>query len=197
MIALQPTKSLKLTARDTYTIKTLLNDLKKLRLTPSTLYVIGTEIIYFEYNVARENLGDDDLITIHMQELLNYMQHEYERQLLNGELRREEDTPSTALNTFLKETPLEFRSYVLERPGEFVQGVLHAANVQSQRELNRLERVENGLRKGLEQKPQDANLWFNLHLVLWIKGDYEEASKAFKKAKKYGWDKSKSQLIGI
>ncbi|TFG26656.1 hypothetical protein EU527_19480 [Candidatus Thorarchaeota archaeon] len=192
-----PTKSIKLPQRDTYTVRTFLNDLKKLRLTPSTLDIIGTEIVYFEFIKAQENLGEEDPVTIHMDELLNYMQHEYERQLLAGEIRREEDTPSTALNTFLKETPLEFRSYVLERPGDFIRGVLHAANTQSQREMIRLEKIEVGLRKDLEKKPENPDLWFNLHLVLWITGRHEDASKAFKKAKKNGWDKKKSKIIGI
>ena len=190
-------EGIKLTQRDTYTIKTLLNDLKKLRLTPSTLYVIGTEIVYFELTTTQENLGSDDPITIHMTELLNYMQHDYERQLLTGELRREEDTPRSAINTFLKETPLEFQSYVLEHSGEFIQGVLRAAHTQSQREMKRLDRVEKGLRKDIEKDPRNPDLWFSLHLVLWITGRYEEASESFKKARKHGWDKKKSKIIGI
>ena len=190
-------EGIKLTLRDTYTIKTLLNDLKKLRLTPSTLYVIGTEIVYFELTTAQENLGTDDPITIHMTELLNYMQYDYERQLLTGELRREADTPRSAINAFLKETPLEFQSYVLEHSGSFIQGVLRASHTQSQREMKRLDRVEKGLRKDIEVDPRNPDLWFSLHLVLWITGRYEEASESFKKARKNGWDKKKSKVIGI
>ena len=196
-MGLEKSESIKLTRRETYTIKTLLSDLKKLRLTPSTLYIIGTEIIYYELTLAQNNLGSDDPITIHMEELLNYMQHEYERQLLTGELRREEDTPRSAINVFLKETPLEFQSYVLDRSGEFIQGVLRAAHSQSQREIKRLNRIEVGLRKDLEKDKGNPDLWFSLHLVLWITGRYEEASEAFKKARKYGWDKKKSKIIGI
>jgi len=190
-------KPVKLTKRDTYTIKTFLNDLKKLTLTPNTLYVVGTEIVYFELTAAQEKLGSDDEVTIHMTELLNYMQHDYERQLLAGELRREEDTPSSALNAFLKETPLEFQSYVLEREGDFIRGVLQAARAQSERELKRLDRVETGIRKDLEKDSRNPDLWFSLHLVLWITGHFEEASESFKKARKYGWDKKKSKIIGI
>ena len=190
-------KPIKFTKRDTYTIKTLLNDLKKLSLTPSTLYVVGTEIIYYELTIAQENLGSDDPVTIHMTELLNYMQHDYERQLLAGELRREEDTPRSAMNAFLKETPLEFQSYVLEHGGEFIQGVLRATNTQSQREMKRFDRVEKGLRKDLEKDPRNPDLWFSLHLVLWITGRFEEASESFKKARKHSWDKKKSKIIGI
>lgn len=192
-----PVEQIKLTKRDTYSIKTLLGDLKKLRLTPSTLYVIGTEIVYYELTLAQKNLGADDTITIHLSEFLNYMQHEYERQLLAGELRREEDTPQSAINAFLKETPLEFQSYVLENSGDYIQGVLRAAHAQSQREMKRLERVEKGLRSDLAKDTRNPDLLFNLHLVLWLTGRYEEASETFKKARKYGWDKKKSKIIGI
>lgn len=192
------TKSpIKFTKRDTYTIKTFLNDLKKLTLTPNTLYVVGTEIVYFELVTAKEKLGSDDPVTIHMNELLNYMQHDYERQLLAGELRREEDTPRSAMNVFLKETPLEFQSYVLERPGNFILGVLRAAHTQSEREMKRLDRVETGLRKDLVKDPRNPNLWFSLHLALWITGRHEDASEAYKKARKFGWDKKKSKVSGI
>lgn len=194
MVTKAPIKFIK---RDTYTIKTFLNDLKKLTLTPNTLYVVGTEIVYFELTTAQENLGPDDPVTIHMAELLKYMQYDYERQLLAGELRREEDTPRSAIATFLKETPLEFQSYVLEHGGGFIQGVLHAAHTQSQREIERLDRVEKGLRKDLEKNTKNPDLWFSLHLVYWITRRYEEASEAFKKARRYGWDKKKSKIIGI
>ena len=190
-------KPFKLPVRDTYTVKTFLNDLKKLRLTPSTLYVIGTEVVYFELTTAQENLSSDDPILVHLTELLNYMQYEYERQLLSGELRREEDTPRSAMTAFLKETPLEFQSYVLERPGDFIRGVLRTAHTQSEREMKRLDRVETGLRKDLEKDSRNPDLWFSLHLVLWITGRYEDASESFKKARKYGWDRKKSKIIGI
>ena len=194
---MENTESIEFTKRDTYTIKNLLNDLKKIRLTPSILYIIGTEIIYYELTLAQTNLGSDDPITIQLEELLNYMQHEYERQLLAGELRRVDDTPRSALNAFLKETPVEFQSYVLNRNGEFIRGVLRAAHSQSQREIKRLDRVEKGLQKDLEKDDKNPDLWFSLHLVFWITGRYEEASDAFKKARKHGWDKKKSRIIGI
>lgn len=183
--------------RSAYTVKNLLNDLKKLKLTPSTLYTVGTEVIYFEWKQAREDLGEEDEITIHLEELLNFMQTDYEKRLLQGELRREKDTPNEAINSFLRETPIEFQSYVLNRPGEFVQGVLQAMHTQSEREIARFRRMEQGIRKDLEKSPKEPELWNQLRLVLWVLGNYDDASDAFKKAKKLGWDKTKSKTVGL
>lgn len=190
-------KSPRIPSRSAYTVKNLLNDLKKLRLTPSTFYTIGSEILYFEWKEALEELGSEDEITVHLEELLNFMQSEYERRLLQGELRREKDTPNEAINSFLKETPIEFQSYVLKRPGPFIQGVLHATYTQSERELERYRRTEKGLRMDLENNPKDWELWNQLRLVLWILGDFDGASEAYKKAKKLGWDKSTSKTVGV
>nr|KXH71741.1 MAG: hypothetical protein AM325_02585 [Candidatus Thorarchaeota archaeon SMTZ1-45] len=190
-------KGARIPQRSAYTVKNLLGDLKKLKLTPSTLYTVGTEIIYFEWTQAREELGEQDEITIHLEELMRFMQTDYERRLLQGELRREKDTPNEAINTFLKETPIEFQSYVLKRPGPFVQGVLQAMHTQSEREIARYKRTENGIRKELEEHPKDPELWNHLRLVLWIIGQYDDASDAYKRAKIFGWDKTKSKIVGI
>ena len=190
-------KASRIPTRSTYTVKTLLGDLKKLRLTPSTLYTVGTEVIYYEWREAQENLGDDDEVTIHLAELLNFMQNDYERRLIQGDLRREKDTPNEAINSFLRETPIEFQSYVLSRPGPFIQGVLQAMQTQSKRDLDRYRKTESGLRKDLEKHPNNPELWNQLRLVLWVMGSYEDASEAYKKAKKLGWDKTKSKTVGI
>ena len=190
-------KASRIPTRSAYTVKSLLGDLKKLKLTPSTLYTVGTEVIYYEWKEAQENLGNDDEVTIHLQELLNFMQTDYERRLIQGDLRREKDTPNEAINSFLKETPIEFQSYVLSRPGLFIQGVLQAMQTQSKRDLDRYRKTEAGLRKDLEKHPNDPELWNQLRLVLWVMGKYEEASEAYKKAKKSGWDKKKSKTVGI
>lgn len=189
--------SRKLPIRDTYTIKTLLNDLKKMRLTPSGLYTIGSEVVYYEWQKAIENLGDDDQVVVYLEELLNFMQTDYERRLLEGDLRREKDTPGATITTFLKETPMEFQSYVLERSGEFISGVLRAVQIVNKREIERYEKMEKGLSAALEKTPNDPELWNQIRLAFWILGKYDEASHAFKRAKKLGWDKSKSKTVAI
>ncbi|MFW9802608.1 MAG: hypothetical protein ACFFFC_08155 [Candidatus Thorarchaeota archaeon] len=187
----------KLPIRDVYTVKTLLNDLKNMRLTPGGLYTIGTEVVYYEWQKANDNLGDDDPVVVHLEELLKFMQSEYERRLVEGDLRRETDTPESTINSFLKETPMEFQSYVLERPGEFISGVLRAAQVINKRESERYEKMEKGLLIELEEFPDDPELWNQLRLALWILGRYDEASFAFKQARKLGWDKKKSRTMAV
>jgi tetratricopeptide (TPR) repeat protein len=178
-------KTARIPTRSAYTVKNLLSDIKKLKLTPSTLYTIGTEILYYEWTEALEDLGKNDEVTVYLEELLNFMQTDYERRLLQGELRRE------------KETPIEFQSYVLKRPGPFIQGVLQAMYTRSEREIERHRRAEQGIRRDLEKNPKDAELWNQLRLTLWVLGKYDEASEAYKKAKKLGWEKSKSRTVGI
>jgi len=125
------------------------------------------------------------------------MQTDYERRLLEGDIRREADTPNATLSSFLKDTPIEFQSYVFHRPGEYIRGVLKAAKTIDEREIQRYERIEVGLRSQMETRKKDPNYWNQVRIVLWILGRYEDASDAFKKAKKFGWDKSKADIVGI
>ena len=183
--------------RDTYTTKSLITDIKKLKLTPSTLYIIGTEIIYHEWQQLVKELGNDDEVTQLMEDLMRFMQSRYEHQLLDGDLRKESDTPNVAMNNFLRDTPVEFQSYVLNRSGEYIAGVLRAADAQSRRDIERYQRMEQGLKAELKKDSENPDTWNSLRLVLWLQGNYEEASEAFKRAKKFGWDKKRSKVIGI
>lgn len=187
----------KLPIRETYTVKTLLNDLKKIKLTPGALYTVGSEVIYHEWQRAIDDFGEDNSVAIHLEELLAFLQSDYERRLLEGELRRKTDTPTAAINSFLKDTSAEFQSYVLQRSGEFISGVLRAAQVVSQREIDRFERMEKRLSAELEEKPNDPELWNQLRLVLWVLGRHDEASFAYKEAKRLGWEKRKSRTVAI
>ncbi len=186
----------RLPIRATYTVKTLLSDLKKIKLTPGALYTVGTEVIYFEWKQAVDELGEEDQVTSYLADLLEFMQSSYESELLHGDIHRKKDTPATTINTFLKDTPVEFQSYVLQRPGEFISGVLNAARAHSEREIQRYSRIERGLKQDLKRNPKDPELWNQLRLALWILGKYDEASEAFKKAKKLGWDKKKTKTVG-
>lgn len=189
--------SVKITKRDVYTVKTLLNDLKKLKLTPNSLYLIGSEIMYYEWMQAKENIGEEDEVTVYLEELMSFMEEEYESRLVEGDIRREDDTLSATFTEYLNETSKEFQSYTLARNGEFVRGVLMAARTQSERDIERYERIEGSIRKKLDTNPNDSELWNELRIALWIQGKYEDASKAYKKAKKLGWDKSKTKTVGV
>lgn len=189
--------SVKMPKRDVYTVKTLLTDLKKLKLTPNSLYLVGSEVVYHEWQQAKENLGQDDEVTTYLAELLNFMQKDYETRLLEGDIHREDDTLMATLTNYLKDTPREFQSYALERPGEVIRSVLKAVRTQSERDIERYERIEGILKSKIETDPSNADLWNELRITLWILGKYEEASKAFKKAKKLGWDKGESETVGV
>ncbi len=189
--------AIKITKRDVYSVKTLLNDLKKLKLTPNSLYLIGSEIVYYEWMQAKEILGEDDEITALLAELMTFMEEEYESRLVEGDIRREDDTLSHTFTEYLKETPIEFQGYTLARSGDFIRGVLMAAKTQSERDIIRYQRIETSIRKKLEGKPNDSELWNELRIALWIQGKYEDATGAYKKAKKLGWNKSKSKTIGV
>ncbi|MHA2380215.1 MAG: tetratricopeptide repeat protein [Candidatus Thorarchaeota archaeon] len=186
----------KLPIRDTYTVKTLLGDLRRIRLTPGALYTIGSEVVYFEWKQAVEDLGEEDQVTLYLAELLDFMQSSYEHRLLRGDIYRKKDTPAATINTFLKDTPVEFQLYVLQRPGEFISGVLRAARAHSDREIQRYSRIERGLKQDLEKSPKDPELWNQLRLTLWILGRYDEASEAFKEARRLGWDKKRTKTVG-
>jgi hypothetical protein len=183
--------------RDTYSIKNLLNDIKKARPTPGMLYIIGSEIFYYEWAQAEGSLGSDDPVTIHLGELLEFLQSGYEKKLIQGELRRKSDTANATINTFLKETPIEFQSYILERSGEFIRGVLNAALAQRRREIIRYERVLDGVNRDLDKNSKDPDLWNMKRLALWVLGRYDEANKAAKMARKLGWDPKKSKMVGV
>jgi tetratricopeptide (TPR) repeat protein len=189
--------SVKLPKLDTYTIRTLLTDLKRLKLTPNSLYLVGSEVIYYEWKRAEENLGPDDEVTTYLGELLNFMQNDYESRLLDGDIHREDATLPATLTTYLKETPSEFQSYTLERPGEVIRVALKAARTQSERDITRYERIEGTLRSRIANDPTNSELWNDLRITLWILGKYEEASSAYKKAKKFGWDRTESETVGV
>jgi tetratricopeptide (TPR) repeat protein len=183
--------------RDIYSIKTLLNDIKKMRPTPGVLYIIGSDIIYYEWTQAENSLGPEDPVTIHLGELLEFLQSGYEKRLIQGELRRKSDTANATINTFLKETPIEFQSYVFERSGDYIRGVLNAALTQRRREIIRYERILEGVNRDLEKNSDDPNNWNMKRLALWVLGRYDEANEAAKKAKKLGWDPKKSKVVGV
>ncbi|MBE0525828.1 MAG: hypothetical protein IH631_02730, partial [Candidatus Thorarchaeota archaeon] len=94
--------------RTVYAVKDVLNDLKKIGPTPSILGRIGSELIYSEWMCCKDLLSDDHPVTSNLHDLLQYMENDYEQQLVSGELWRVSDTPQAALNDFLKGRSEEF-----------------------------------------------------------------------------------------
>ena len=65
------------------------------------------------------------------------------------------------------------------------------------KEIKEYKAMKKGVKKELKDDPDNPNLWNKLHLVLWILGDFAEASKAFQKARKLGWDSESSKLVSL
>ncbi|MHA1248012.1 MAG: hypothetical protein ACTSPE_11850 [Candidatus Thorarchaeota archaeon] len=187
----------KLPKRKVYTVKSLMRDMMAIEATPTVVQKIGTEVIYFEWTCCREIFGDNHPVTVGLDMLLKFMQEDYERFLLEGELWRTADTPRAAINKFLKTLPPEVLDHELCRESEYIHSVLEAARQERLREIRRCKQIEKGLRAELKQSPDDPDLHNQLRLVLWLLGEYREASQEFKTAKKLGWAPDKSVLVAL
>ena len=190
-------ESSKLTKRKNYTIKTLVTDLKKIGPTPGSLYDVGTELIYYELSRCEQYYGYDHELTQSFQEMLDFMQRGFEEQLVNGEIWRAKDTPQSILGKLLTGKPAAFLKYHLGRPPEFVFEVLKRVKNERKKEIKEYKAMKKGVKKELKGDPENPHLWNKLHLILWILGEFTEASKAFQKAKKLGWDSESSKLVSL
>jgi hypothetical protein len=190
-------KSTKLVKRKKYTVKNLVNDLKKIGCTPRVLDNIGREVVYFEWTQAQHLLGEDHPVTTHLETLLEFMQGGCEKQLVDGELWRAADTPKSALNATLKGAPAEFFSYQFVRPADHIHSVLEAAKKERKMEIKTYKQIEKGVRREIKADPDNPDLWNKLRLLLWLIGKHKESSEAFKKAKKLGWDNATSAFVAL
>lgn len=183
--------------RKRYSVKDVLNDLKKMNATPSITYDIGNQLIYYQWSCCKNSLGEDHPVVKNMSELLEFMQSGYEQMLVRGDFWRTSDTPNAAFNSFLKNRPDEFISYVFEREPEYIFGLLERAAGMRDAEIQKHKAIEVKLRKLIKDNPDDPDLWNELRLVQWIIGNYKEASEAFKSARSLGWTGSVSAVVGI
>ncbi|MHA2378133.1 MAG: tetratricopeptide repeat protein [Candidatus Thorarchaeota archaeon] len=190
-------KSVKLTKRKKYTVKSLVNDLKKIGCTPRVLDTVGREVVYFEWSQAQELLGEDHPVTTNLGSLLGFMRGGCEKRLIDGDLWRAADTSHAAINEAIKGAPKEFLSYQFLRSPEHIRFVLDSVLEERSREMKEYKKMEKGIRRQLKSDPDNPDLWNQLRLLLWILGRYKESSEAFKKAKKLGWDKSTSHFVAI
>jgi len=183
--------------RTKYTVKDVLNDLKKIGPTPSILGKIGSQLIYYEWTCCRDLLSDDHPVTSNMQDLLQFMEHDYEELLVSGELWRVKDTPNAALNDFLKGRSKEFLEYTLEKPADHIRGLLETAAKTRKDELKQFKKLAKLVKKEIKEDKENPNLWNKLRLVLWMAKKYSESSEAFKTAKELGWSPETSALVAI
>jgi tetratricopeptide (TPR) repeat protein len=186
-----------LPTRKKYAVKDIMTDLKKIGPSPSLLNEIGSKLIYYEWSCSEQLLGDDHPITVHLSETLDFMEHGFERKLLEGEIWRVKDTPQAAINEFLKGRPSEFLEYTLDRPVEYIRGLLESVAANRKEEIKQYKRMEKSVRQEIKEDPENPELWNKLRLLLWIVGKYSEASEAFKTAKSFGWSKEKSAIVAL
>ena len=187
----------KLPKRKSYTVKELMNDLKKLDATPSVLYTVGSELVYRELDWCRKTLGDDDFVTQNLAVLMEFMQHDYEKQLVTGELWRVKDTPKSAISAFMREKPKEFLNYCIGIPSAQIQKVLKKADESRRLEKKQYKKLEKRVSSEIKADKKNPNLWNKLRLLLWVLGKHNESSEAFKTAKNLGWSIEISTLVSI
>lgn len=187
----------KLPKRKLYTVKDLMKDLKKIDATPSVLYRVGSELVYRELDWCRKTLGDDHLVTENLQALMQFMQQDYETQLVTGELWRVKDTPKSAITGFMRDRPDEFQSHCIGALSEQVQEVLQKADKSRREEKKQYKKLEKRVRAEIKADKTNANLWNKFRVLLWILGKHAESSEAFKTAKDLGWSVESSTLVAI
>jgi hypothetical protein len=187
----------KLTKRKQYTVKDLLNDLKKIEATPSVMYDVGSELVYRELDWCRKTLGDDHDVTANLQDLIHFMQKGYEEQLVTGELWRVKDTPKAVINAFTRDRPEEFLKYPVGILSDRIHEILRKAQTSRKLEIKQHKKMVKNIRKEIKDDKKNPNLWNKLRLVLWIVGKYNESSEAFKTAKQLGWTVESSTLVAL
>lgn len=181
--------------RDKYSVKDFMRDIKKIDPSPSILYDLGTKLIYTQWTTCQNNLGADHPVTSNFHDLMEFMQSNYEGQLVCGELWRVADTPTAAINHFLKKRPDEFLSYIFDRPADYIRSLLEGADKARKAEIKQCKGFVKFVKKEIKATPDDPNLHNKLRILLWLSGKYSEASTAFKKAKKLGWILDESPLV--
>ena len=183
--------------RDKYAVKDIMRDIKKIEPSPSILYDFGSKLVYTQWTTCQSSLGADHPVTTNFYDLMEFMQREYEGQLVGGELWRVADTPTAAINHFLKNRPDEFLSYVFDRSPDYIRTLLEEADKARKAEIKEYKRFVKFVKREVKASPDDPNLHNKLRLLLWLAGKYSEASASFKKAKKLGWIQDESRLVSL
>lgn len=183
--------------RKNYSVKSLVLDLKKIDATPGIAYDIGNQLVYYQWTRCTQELGADHVVTKHFKEFLDFLQSEYENMLVRGDFWRANDTPNAAFNKFLKECPEEFVKYPFDRDADYIFSLLKKAEDSRKEEIMKYKSIKKNLKVLMKENPDDPDLWNEMRLVLWIIGDYKEASDAFKTARDYGWEGIVSNVVGL
>jgi hypothetical protein len=183
--------------RQEYSVKVLLNDLKKIEPTPGVIYRVGPEIVYYEWTLCSTNLGQDHPVTRGLAMILDFVQHGYEELLVRGDIHKSRDTPLSAINELTKSVPAETLDHVFSRSGDYIRSVLELVRTDRARELEKYSQIESGVRQELERSPNDPSAYNKLRILLWILGRHKEAADAFQSARRLGWTSSNSDLVAV
>jgi hypothetical protein len=187
----------RLPKRKQYTVKDLLNDLKKINATPSVLYNVGSELVYRELDWCTKTLGENHPVTQNLVALMEFMQCDYESQLVTGKLYKVKDTPNSAINAFMRDRPAEFLNHPIGILSAQIQEVLKKAEESLRMEKKQYKKMESRVRSEIKTDKKNPDLWNKLRILLWIVGKYSESSEAFKTAKDLGWSVENSTLVAI
>ena len=158
---------------------------------------IGSQLIYYEWTCCKDLLSDDHPVTSNLYDLLQFMERDYEQQVVTGELWRVKDTPQAAVNDFLKGRSKEFLDYTLDRPTDSIHELLKIVTNDRKAEVKHFRKLVKVVQKEIKDDKDNPNLWYKLRIVLWISEKYKESSEAFKTAKQLGWSLENSALVAL
>jgi len=186
-----------LSIRKKYTVKSVITDLKKINPTPKITYDFGNRLVYNDWNACLQYWGHDHPMTKNFHEFLQFLQEGYEAQLVQGDFWRTSDTPSAAFNAFLKGRPKEFLDFQFSRTPEYIFSLLKEIKKLRSEEIKKYKKIEKKLKKMVKAEPENADLWNQYRLVLWIVEKYKESSDAFQQAKKLGWTNEQTSVVAL
>ncbi|TFF91815.1 hypothetical protein EU545_02865 [Candidatus Thorarchaeota archaeon] len=186
-----------LPARDSYTVEDVLSDLKLIHATPMTTYQVACDIFYYELRCCSEELGEDDTITQEIKRIIDFMQNDYEKMLVEAELHEARHKPKAALGGLEEELSEETKTHELVHSTEHIYRSLQSAKEARIKEVERYKRIEKGIRRELKEDPDDPDLYNQLRLLLWIQGRYRAAKNAYVKATERGWNPENSKLVAL
>ncbi len=186
-----------LAKRNTYTVKSVFTDMKKINPSPGIAYEIGNRLVYHAWDCCVQYYGSEYSLTKNFHELLIFLQEGYEAKLVQGEYWRATDTPSAAIIAFLKDRPKEFLDFQFDRSPEYIYNLLKEIKKMRSEEIKKYKKIEKNLKKMVKAEPEDANLWNQYRLALWIVEKYKESSTAFQTAMKLGWNAEQKSVVAL
>ncbi len=188
---------LSLPDRDSYTVMDILSDLKLMEATPAITYQVACDIFYYERRCCSDALGEDAVLAQDLARIIDFMQNDYERMLVEARLHEARDTPEAAIENLEDELSDETKNYQLIHSADQVRRALQSAKESRMREIEQYKEIEKRIRKQIKDEPKNPDLYNQLRLLLWIQGRYRAAKNAYVKATKSGWTPETNKLVAL